>query len=840
MLGALTTLLAFSAIEPGAPLQGSRPPNVILIMADDLGIGELGSYGQQRMATPRLDAFAEEGVRFTRFYSASTVCAPTRCSLLTGKHTGHASIRGNKEVGGWGLNQGEGQHPLPDEEVTLAEVLRQKGYATACVGKWGLGGPGSEGHPLRQGFDFFFGYLCQRQAHNYTPTHLWRNHDVFLLENNRYFGAHQRLSSPPETYDSFMGEQYAPELMLEQAEEFVTRSKDKPFFLYFASTIPHAALQAPKDWVERFPREWDPAPYLGQNGYLPSERPRATYAAMISYLDHSVGRLVDLVESLGLADDTLFIFKSDNGTAPNGGVDRQFFASLGELRGMKTNLYEGGIRVPFLARWKSRIRPARVENSMWATYDLFPTIAEICGASVPTGLDGISFAPTLLGLSQVKKHDFLYFEYPEGTQQQAVIRGDLKIVRPNLKNAPEAVELYDLSADPTESNDLAKQRPQAVRELLALAEREHLPSRDFPIQALDQGAQAKWLDLSQDRGRQVVVDREEGQYLGHVSTLLLEDQRTILATYPRGHGKGPIVLKKSTNGGLTWSGRLPVPENWATSLETPTVFRTIDPSGKKRLILWSGLYPARLSFSEDDGANWTPLKPAGDWGGIVVMGFVERLSDGRYLAMFHDDGRFFRAGGKAAGTFTLFKTLSSDGGLSWSFPEEVLSRSDVHLCEPGLVRSPDGKRMAVLLRENRRLKNSFVIVSEDEGASWSEPREVARELTGDRHTAKYAPDGRLVISFRDMASGSPTYGDWVAWVGRFEDIESGKPGQYRVRLMDNLQGADCAYPGVEVLPDGTFVCTTYGHWEAGKPPYIVSVRFKLTELDRLAMESAGR
>lgn len=222
------------------------------------------------------------------------------------------------------------------------------------------------------------------------------------------------------------------------------------------------------------------------------------------------------------------------------------------------------------------------------------------------------------------------------------------------------------------------------------------------------------------------------------------------------------------------------------------------------------------------------------------MGFVERLSDGRYLAMFHDDGRFFRAGGKAAGTFTLYKTFSSDGGLSWSFPEEVLSRSDVHLCEPGLVRSPDGKRMAVLLRENRRLKNSFVIVSEDEGASWSEPREVARELTGDRHTAKYAPDGRLVISFRDMASGSPTYGDWVAWVGRFEDIESGKPGQYRVRLMDNLQGADCAYPGVEVLPDGTFVCTTYGHWEAGKPPYIVSVRFKLTELDRLAIESAGR
>lgn len=346
--------------------------------------------------------------------------------------------------------------------------------------------------------------------------------------------------------------------------------------------------------------------------------------------------------------------------------------------------------------------------------------------------------------------------------------------------------------------------------------------------------QSKFIDLSKETHRQIVVDREPGQYLGHVSTVLLEDGRTILAVYPKGHGKGAIVLKKSTDGGKTWSDRLLVPDNWSTSLETPTIHRTIDPkSGKKRLILWSGLYPARLAVSEDDGKTWTPLKQAGDWGGIVVMGFVERLSDGRYLAMFHDDGRFFSKDGRATGAFTLYKTYSDDGGLTWSFPEIVWSGSDIHLCEPGLIRSPDGKRLAVLLRENRRVKRSHAIFSDDMGKTWSAPRELPLELTGDRHTAKYAPDGRLVVSFRDMAPGSPTWGDWVVWVGAFEDIEKGRPGQYRARLMDNLKGSDCAYPGVEALPDGTFVCTTYGHWTEDEPPYIVSVRFKLEEFDRM-------
>jgi hypothetical protein len=342
------------------------------------------------------------------------------------------------------------------------------------------------------------------------------------------------------------------------------------------------------------------------------------------------------------------------------------------------------------------------------------------------------------------------------------------------------------------------------------------------------------IDLSGETGRQTVVDREPGQYLGHPTTVLLEDGRTVIAVYPKGHGRGAIVMKRSPDGGLTWSDRLPVPENWATSLETPTIHRAVGPDGTKRLILFSGLYPARMSVSEDDGLTWTPLEPLGEWGGIVVMGsVVEREpGPGRYLAMFHDDGRFFRAGGQAEKppVFTLYKTFSEDGGLSWSFPEAVLESREIHLCEPGVVRSPDGTQLAALLRENSRTRNSHVIFSDDEGGSWSSPRELPAALTGDRHTAKYAPDGRLLVSFRDMAHESPTRGDWVAWVGTYEDIVAGREGQCRLRLMDNTEDADCAYPGVEVLPDGTFVLTTYGHWIEGVEPFIVSVRLKLEEL----------
>jgi hypothetical protein len=347
------------------------------------------------------------------------------------------------------------------------------------------------------------------------------------------------------------------------------------------------------------------------------------------------------------------------------------------------------------------------------------------------------------------------------------------------------------------------------------------------------------IDLAADASRRTVVDREPGQYLGHPTTVLLEDGRTMIAVYPKGHGRGAIVMKRSADGGMAWSARLPVPESWATSLETPTIHRVVDPDGTKRLIVWSGLYPARLAVSTDDGGTWTPLASAGDWGGIVVMSALVELRPfgrGRYMAMFHDDGRFFakEARQEKPPVFTLYATFSEDGGLTWSFPRAVHAASEVHLCEPGLIRSPDGRTLAALLRENSRTRNSFVIFSKDEGQTWTAPRELPGSLTGDRHTAKYAPDGRLLVSFRDTTLESPTHGDWVAWVGTFDDIVEGREGQYRVRLMDNTKDADCAYPGVEVLPDGTFVLTTYGHWTAGEPPYIVSVRLKLDEIDRLA------
>jgi len=341
------------------------------------------------------------------------------------------------------------------------------------------------------------------------------------------------------------------------------------------------------------------------------------------------------------------------------------------------------------------------------------------------------------------------------------------------------------------------------------------------------------IDLARETHRQVTVDREPGQYLGHPTTVLLADGRTMVAVYPKGHGRGAIVMKRSVDGGLTWSERLPVPDNWATSLEVPTLYRVTGASGEGRLIMFSGLYPIRMALSEDDGGTWSPLEPIGDYGGIVAMASLAPLRNGGLMALFHDDGRFLRGSG-AATKYQVFKTVSIDGGLTWGQPEMVAEHPVAHLCEPGLVRSPDGGQLAVLLRENSRQLNAFVVFSDDEGITWTEPVELPGSLTGDRHVGRYAPDGRLVITFRDTARVTPTWGDWVAWVGTYNDIVRGGEGQYRVRLMDNLKGADCAYPGLELLPDGTFVATTYGHWTFGEQPYVVSVRFSLREIDQRA------
>ncbi len=350
------------------------------------------------------------------------------------------------------------------------------------------------------------------------------------------------------------------------------------------------------------------------------------------------------------------------------------------------------------------------------------------------------------------------------------------------------------------------------------------------------------LDLAGETFRQVVVDREAEQYLGHVSTVLLSDGKTILAVYPKGHGRGAILLKRSTDGGRTWSERLPVPASFATSLETPTIHRVLAANGKHSLILWSGLYPARIARSEDDGEHWSELQAAGDFGGIVVMGDVVALKQpGYYTALFHDDGRFLTSDGKISDTFTLLATDSGDAGRTWSTPRAIWSGKDLHLCEPGAIRSPDGTKITLLLRENARKQPSQTMTSIDQGKTWSAPKALHEILTGDRHTARYANDGRVVVVYRDMGLGKDhkTKGDFVAWVGHYEDLLDGKQGDYHVRLLDNQDSWDCGYPGLEVLPDGTFVATTYGHWANGAPPFIVSVRFSLTELDAMAKLAAA-
>ncbi len=342
------------------------------------------------------------------------------------------------------------------------------------------------------------------------------------------------------------------------------------------------------------------------------------------------------------------------------------------------------------------------------------------------------------------------------------------------------------------------------------------------------------LDLADQTKRQVIVDREKGQYLGHPTTFLFEDGKTILIVYPKGHGKGAIVMKRSTDGGLTWSERLPTPKSWETSKETPTLYRTIDPKGHKHLVIFSGIYPIRMAHSADDGKTWSELNKIGDYGGIVAMSSVERLKNGDYMALFHTG--LYALDGKVTKPqkYAIYKAISKDGGLTWGGPIFVADKTNAWLCEPGLIRSPDGKQMAVLLRENSRKHNSHVIFSNDEGETWTKPTELPAALTGDRHTGRYTKDGRLFISFRDTTLESKTKGDWVAWVGRYDDIVKGREGQYRVRLMKNNKAADCAYPGVEVLPDDTIVTTTYGHWMPGESPYIVSVRLRLTELDAMA------
>jgi arylsulfatase A-like enzyme len=464
-----------------AQVSEEQLPNVIFIMADDLGYGEVGSYGQTKIQTPNLDRLAAQGMRFTQFYSGNPVCAPSRATLLRGRHTGHTYVRSNYELGGFRDEEEHGQLPLRPGTKTIGTMLQRAGYATGVIGKWGLGGPASTGLPSKQGFDFFYGYLDQKQAHNHYPTHLWKRTDqgmVWDTLSNDYFFPHQRLDSVPQdhsAYTQYQGADYAPDLMHEKSLDYIRKRQKEPFFLYLAYTIPHVSLQVPDAELSQY--DFEDAPYLGQAGYLPHPQPLEAYAGMISRMDRYVGEVVDLLDDLGLAENTLLIFTSDNGPTYAGGVDYAFFDSNGPLRGLKGSTYEGGIRVPFVARWPGRIAPGTTSDQIGALWDVLPTLAEVTGATPPDRLDGVSLLPAMLEEEPLSERPPLYWEYfglCEG--QQALRMGRWKAVRFGVHANQEAqVELYDLEIDPGEQHNVAAQHPEVVRRLWQQMQQAHTP-----------------------------------------------------------------------------------------------------------------------------------------------------------------------------------------------------------------------------------------------------------------------------------------------------------------------------------------------------------------------------
>jgi len=481
-------------------------PNIIFILADDLGYTEAGPYGQQLIETPNLDRLARNGIRFTQHYAGSPVCAPSRCVLLTGQHSGHAYIRGNLEWDErgdvWDFAKMEadphleGQYPIADSIKTLAEYLQSAGYRTGLVGKWGLGAPYSEGSPNKQGFDFFFGYNCQRQAHTYYPKHLWRNNEKVSLDNNLVVpgtkldpGADPK---DPSSYARFTQKIYAPALMMEEARQFINQNSRQPFFLFFASTLPHLALQAPETYVNRYVKKFgNEKPYTGNEGYFPARYPHATYAAMVSYLDDQVGEIIRLLKANGQYDNTLIIFSSDNGYAYNAGCDPAWFSPFAPFKTVygrgKGFVFEGGIRVPMIVSWPGVIHPGTETPLISAFYDILPTLCEIAGIQLPNDTDGISFLPTLTGNGRQKLHEYLYWDFPEYNGQQAVRMGPWKGIRLNMQKGNTTIQLFNLDNDLMESHDVASQYPGMVNQILSIMNREHRKSTfsQFYLKSID-------------------------------------------------------------------------------------------------------------------------------------------------------------------------------------------------------------------------------------------------------------------------------------------------------------------------------------------------------------------
>lgn len=476
-----------------------RPPNVVFIIADDLGWGDLGCYGQKVIRTPHLDRMAAEGMRFTQHYSGNAVCAPSRCVLMTGKHPGHAYIRDNRQ---YRPKPEEGQEPIPAATVTLAKLFQQRGYATGGFGKWGLGGPGTTGEPLKQGFTRWYGYNCQGVAHNFYPTYLWDNNKKVPLNNPAFPSADkfkpEENPQDPKSYARFQGKEYSADLIAEQARAFIRANKDKPFFCYVPTTVPHLALQVPDDSLAEYLGKFPDPPYAGGKGYLPHFKPRAAYAAMVTRMDKEIGAMMKLVADLGLDENTIWVFTSDNGPLHGrheglAGTDAMFFNSSGGLRDGKGTLFEGGFRVPGIVRWKGKIAPGTTSDRVTGFEDWMPTLMELTGTkdATPKDADGISFAPTLLGQRQPER-PFLYREFPGYGGQQCVRIGDWKGLRQNLKPAPAAkkapdfaIQLFNLRDDPAETTNVAAKYPDIVNKIADVMRAQHVASAEFPLPALD-------------------------------------------------------------------------------------------------------------------------------------------------------------------------------------------------------------------------------------------------------------------------------------------------------------------------------------------------------------------
>lgn len=493
LLLSLVSMLFFSC---SSKEKMSQKPNIIYFLADDLGYGEIGVLGQQKIKTPNIDALAKGGMLFTQHYSGAPVCAPARYSFLTGKHMGHSYIRGNDEWTErgdvWNYTKAftdpglEGQRPIPKNTVTLGKQLQKAGYTTAVFGKWGLGAPNTEGVPNKQGFDQFYGYNCQRQAHNLYPSHLWENETKVIL-NNELVNPGSNLEkdadiNDPKSYARFTEQNdYAPALIHQKSLDFIKNNKDKPFFMYYASPLPHVPLQIPNKYTEAYKKEFGKEkPYTGKS-YFPTQYPNATYAAMITYLDMQLGELISELKKQGIYENTLIVFTSDNGPTYTGGVDANFFDSAkpfdnnyGRTKGF---VYEGGIRVPLIASWPNMIKSGSKTTHISAFYDMMPTLMDIAGLDTPKEIDGLSFKNTLLGETQ-QNHDFLYWEFPSYQGQQAVRMGKWKAIRKNIFKGNLEIELYNLDEDIKEQNDLANLFPGIVKQIELIMKQEHVPAKN--------------------------------------------------------------------------------------------------------------------------------------------------------------------------------------------------------------------------------------------------------------------------------------------------------------------------------------------------------------------------